>query len=564
VNGLTNFVRTLGLARIAALAGICAALIGFFAFVFLRVSEPPMAPLFGPLAVEDAGAIVSRFEAMGVRYELKGDGGMILVPEDRVLRLRMAMAEEGLPSSRGAGYELFDKQDAFGATSFMQNLNRLRALEGELARTISAIETVASARVHLVTPKRELFASDATEPSASIVIHAKGAGLTRAQVKAIQNLVAAAVEGLKPQRVAIVDTQGELLSSGDSGDPQADMAGTYDERTAAYEARIRTEVEDIVTHVVGPGKARVQIAADIDFNRVTQNFESYDPDGQVVRSTQTVEENSSNNQGQSNEATSVAQNLPDQQQPQNNTPTSTSAEASNRTEETVNYEISKTTKTEITEAGRVKRLSVAVLVDGNYMKDANGGETYKPRSQEELDKIASLVRSAIGFDEKRGDQVSVVNLRFAEPKIPELTEEKEPLFGLGKSDYMRIGETVGLLLVALLTMLFVIRPTLNRLLNPAQPALGGAPGPVPQIANQQVPQLASPVAPSFTQAPPALAHGSAPLALPVSQSNAGSMIDIAQVEGQVKESSVRKVGEIVGKHPDEAMAIVRTWLYQGN
>jgi flagellar M-ring protein FliF len=564
VNGLTNFVRTLGLARIAALAGICAALIGFFAFVFLRVSEPPMAPLFGPLAVEDAGAIVSRLEAMGVRYELKGDGGMILVPEDRVLRLRMAMAEEGLPSSRGAGYELFDKQDAFGATSFMQNLNRLRALEGELARTISAIETVASARVHLVTPKRELFASDATEPSASIVIHAKGAGLTRAQVKAIQNLVAAAVEGLKPQRVAIVDTQGELLSSGDSGDPQADMAGTYDERTAAYEARIRTEVEDIVTHVVGPGKARVQIAADIDFNRVTQNFESYDPDGQVVRSTQTVEENSSNNQGQSNEATSVAQNLPDQQQPQNNTPTSTSAEASNRTEETVNYEISKTTKTEITEAGRVKRLSVAVLVDGNYMKDANGGETYKPRSQEELDKIASLVRSAIGFDEKRGDQVSVVNLRFAEPKIPELTEEKEPLFGLGKSDYMRIGETVGLLLVALLTMLFVIRPTLNRLLNPAQPALGDAPGPVPQIANQQVPQLASPVAPSFTQAPPALAHGSAPLALPVSQSNAGSMIDIAQVEGQVKESSVRKVGEIVGKHPDEAMAIVRTWLYQGN
>jgi flagellar M-ring protein FliF len=553
-------VRTLGVARIAALAGICAALIGFFAFVFLRVSEPPMAPLFGPLAVQDAGAIVSRLEAMGVRYELRGDGGLILVPEDRVLRLRMAMAEEGLPSSRGTGYELFDKQDTFGATSFMQNLNRLRALEGELARTISSIETVASARVHLVIPKRELFASDATDPSASIVIHPKGAGLTRAQVKAIQNLVAAAVEGLKPQRVAIVDTQGELLSSGDNGDPQSDLAGTYDERTAAYEARLRTEVEEIVSRVVGPGKARVQVAADIDFNRVTQNFETYDPDGQVVRSTQTVEESSNNTQGQTSAATSVAQNLPDQQQPQS-TPTTTSSEAANRTEETVNYEISKTTKTEITEAGRVKRLSVAVLVDGRYSKDANGGDVYTPRSQEELDKITALVRSAIGFDEKRGDQLTVVNLRFAEPKIPELTEEKEPLLGLRKSDYMRIGETVGLLLVALLTMLFVVRPMLNRVLNPAQPALGSAPAPL--IAGPQAAQLPQPAS-GGAQAPAALAHGGAPLALPGTQPGPGSMIDIAQVEGQVKESSVRKVGEIVGKHPDEAISIVRNWLYQGS
>lgn len=563
MNGLTNFVRTLGVARIAALAGICAALIGFFAFVFLRVSEPPMAPLFGPLAVEDAGAIVSRLEAMGVPYELKGDGGLILVPEDRVLRLRMAMAEDGLLASRGEGYELFDKQDAFGATSFMQNLNRLRALEGELVRTISAIETVSSARVHLVIPKRELFASDTTEPSASIVIRAKGAGLTGAQVKAIQNLVAAAVEGLKPQRVAIVDTQGELLSRRDSGDPQADMAGTYDERTTAFEARLRTEVEDIVSRIVGPGKARVQIAANIDFNRVTQNFETYDPDGQVVRSTQTIEESSNNNQGQPSDATSVAQNLPDQQQPQTST-TTTSTEASNRTEETVNYEISKTTKTEITEAGRIKRLSVAVLVDGNYGEDANGGEIYKPRPQEELDKIASLVRSAIGFDEKRGDQLSVVNLRFAEPKIPEIAEAKEPLFGLGKSDYMRIGETVGLLLVALLAMLFVVRPMLNRLLNPAQPALGHAPPPTPQLASHQPPQLASPASPAAVHAPPALAQGGTPLALPAGGQGSNQMIDIAQIEGQVKESSVRKVGEIVGKHPDEAMAIVRNWLYQGN
>lgn len=562
MNGLTTFVKTLGVARIAALAGIFAALIGFFAFVILRVSAPPMAPLFGPLAVEDAGAIVSRLEAMDVPYELKGDGGLILVPEDRVLRLRMAMAEDGLPTSRGAGYELFDKQDAFGATSFMQNLNRLRALEGELARTISSIDTVSSARVHLVIPKRELFASDATEPTASIVIHTKGAGLTRPQVKAIQNLAAAAVEGLKPQRVAIVDTQGELLSSSDAGDPQAGVAGSYDERAAAYEARLRTEVEDIVSRVVGPGKARVQVAANIDFNRVTQNFETYDPDGQVVRSTQTIEESSTNSEGQTSEAASVSQNLPDNQQSQDNNPTSTSSEASNRTEETVNYEISKTTKTEITEAGRVKRLSVAVLVDGIYNKDTTGNDVYKPRAQEELDKITALVRSAIGFDEKRGDQVSVVNLRFAEPEIPEMTAEKEPLLGLSKTDYMRIGETVGLLLVSLLTLLFVVRPTLTRLLNPPHPALGGAPG-APQLAPPQMAQLPA-QAPSRTPAQAALPQAPMPASLPPPQSAASSMIDISQIEGQVKESSVRKVGEVVTKHPDEAMSIVRNWLYQGN
>lgn len=562
MNGLTNFVRTLGVARIAALAGIIAALVGFFAFVFLRLSAPPMAPLFGPLPVAEAGAIVSRLEALGVRYELKGDGGLILVPEDRVLRLRMAMAEEGLPSARGAGYELFDKQDAFGATSFMQNLNRLRALEGELARTIASIETVASARVHLVIPKRELFASNATEPSASIVVHTKGAGLARAQVKAIQNLVAAAVEGLKPQRVAIVDTQGELLSSRDGGDPASDVAGAYDERIAAFEARLRTEIEDIVSRVVGPGKARVQVAANIDFNRVTESFETYDPDGQVVRSTQTVEETSSNKEGRMSEAASVAQNLPERQQTQSETPTSTSQEASSRTEETVNYEISKKTKTEITEAGRIKRLSVAVLVDGSYITDAAGGTTYKPRDPDELDKIAALVRSAIGFDEKRGDQVSVVNLRFAEPKMPELEEVKEPFLGLSKSDYMRIGEMVGLVLVALLTLLFIVRPMIGRLLNPSQAALAGAPPP-PQLTGPGAPQISAPAA-QGAGAPPALGQGAAPLALPQAQPGPASMIDIAQVEGQVKESSVRKVGEIVSKHPDEAMSIVRNWLYQGS
>ena len=208
MQSLLEFAKTLGAPRIAAMVTVTAALVGFFAFLILRVTTPQMTPLFTDLTYEDSAAIVKELERQGVQYELRNDGNIVMVPKDRVARLRMALAGDGLPKGGGIGYEIFDKSDALGTTSFVQNVNNLRALEGELARTIRAIDKIAAARVHLVMPERPLFSRDKVEPSASIVLKVRGT-LEAQQVRAIRHLVASAVNGLKPQRVSIVTKPGD-------------------------------------------------------------------------------------------------------------------------------------------------------------------------------------------------------------------------------------------------------------------------------------------------------------------------------------------------------------------
>src|SRR5689334_19084589 len=327
----------------------------------------------------------------------------------------MRLAEGGLPKGGGIGYEIFDKSDALGATSFVQNINHLRAMEGELARTIKAIDRVQAARVHLVLPERPLFSRDKVEPSASIVLRVRGA-LDANQVRSIRHLVASAVNGLKPERVSIVDEAGRLLADGAASD---DAAGAgADERKANFERRLREQVEGILTSVVGPGRARVQLTADFDLNRITQTSDRFDPEGRVVRSSQTREETSSSDSKEGQ--VTVANELPGAQRGAEGA--AAPRDQNRKAEEIVNYEISRTTKTEVIESGRVNRISVAVLVDGVYTKNDKGDAAYQPREKEELDRIAALVRSAIGFDQKRGDQVEVVNLRFADAPATAISE----------------------------------------------------------------------------------------------------------------------------------------------
>ena len=413
MKGLIDFVRTLGAARIAAMGAVTITLVGFFAFLMLRVTAPQMTPLFTDLTFEDSTAIVKELERQGVPYELRNDSSIVMVPKDRVARLRMGLAEGGLPKGGGVGYEIFDKSDALGTTSFVQNINNLRALEGELARTIRGLDRVQAARVHLVMPERPLFSRDKMEPSASIVVKVRGP-LEPQQVRAIRHLVASAVNGLKPQRVSIVDEGGHLLADG-AGDDQNGTEVSADERQVAFEKRLREQIETIVSSVVGPGRARVELTADFDFNRVTQTSDKYDPEGRVVRSSQTREETSASNEGRENQVT-VGNEIPGGNQRQAPAPEAggTPRDQSRKSEEIINYEISKTSKTEVIEGGRVNRISVAVLVDGTYGKNDKGDATYQPRSKEEIDQIGALVRTAIGFDQKRGDQVQVINLRFAE------------------------------------------------------------------------------------------------------------------------------------------------------
>ncbi len=555
MGGFSNLLKSLGLVRLLTLAVVAASLLGFFAYIGMRMTAEPMALLFSDVAPEDAGKMGTTLDAMNVPYELRGNGGMIYVPESQVLKLRVALAAKGLPAGGTVGYEIFDNADALGTTSFLQNINHLRALEGELSRTIRSIDGIEGVRVHLVLPERELFSRDKRDPSASIVLRVRGT-LAIQQVKAIQQLVASAVEGLTPGHVSIIDERGTLLASGVGDDSQSMVTATVDEQRAGYETRLRTHVEDIVSRVVGIDKARVEVTAQMDYNRVTQTSDTFDPNGQVVRSTQSVEDTSLNSDGKQSQAVSVSNNLPNANA--GGDAGTTSKQQSNRNEETVNYEISRTTKTEVLEPGRVKRLSVAVLVDGVYTTGADGKETYAPRSAEEIEKISALVKSAIGFDASRGDNVEVVNLRFAAvPAIDAAPQEAKSFLNLTKADYMRIGEFGVLSILALVAMFFVFRPMLAGLVAGGRRVVA-VPG-AHQGGTQALPNPDSAGQLSGDDISAALMAGSNQ----TSQSIGDDMlIDIAQVAGKVKHSSVRKIGELVAVHPDESISILRSWLHE--
>jgi flagellar M-ring protein FliF len=532
VQGLIEFVKTLGPTRLVAMAAVTAALIGFFALLIMRVTAPMMVPLFTELTIEDSSAIIKDLERQAIPYEIKSDGATILVPKDRVARLRMTFAEGGLPKGGGVGYEIFDKSDTLGSTSFVQNINRLRALEGELARTIRSLDRVMVARVHLVMPDRPLFSRDQAEPSASIVLKVRGQ-LEAQQVRAIQHLVASAVTGLKPTRVSIVDDSGRLLANGAAED--AGVGAAADERKVGFERRLRDQVEAIVSSVVGPGRARVQLSADFDFNRVTETSEKFDPEGRVLRSTQSKEESSgaADPSGQ----VSVANELPGGQ-----ANAGSSRENSKKTDEITNYEVSRTTRTEVVEGGRVSRISVAVLVDGTYAKADNGDVTYQERPKEELDRIAALVRSAIGFDQRRGDLVEVVNLRFADAPALAVNDGGGLLAMLQftKDDIMRAVEFLVMGVLGLVVVLVVVRPLVRRII---EPDLSAAANLVQAIANRTT-----------------TGTGAEPAPVAVTQSETGKMLEIAKISGKLQAETVKQVGELADNHPNETAAIIRDWL----
>jgi flagellar M-ring protein FliF len=544
VNGLFETLKSLGPVRLAALAGVALASIVFFGFLTTQLSSPDMVLLYADLETKDSSQIVTKLEALGVPYELRANGTQILVPSDNVLRLRMSLAEDGLPKGGSVGYEIFDKSEGFGASNFVQNVNLLRALEGELARTIRSMAQVKTARVHLVMPKRELFSRDQLQPSASIAIGTSGPGqLSKTEVAAIQHLVAAAVPGLKPQRISVVDDKGNLLARGTEGtDPQQDAMNNAVEMRRAFEARLSHQIEELLERSVGPGKVRAKVTADMDFDRITTNEEKYDPEGQVVRSTQTVEEKSDSKDGTQDKAVTVQTNLPrvdPTAKPSSGGESSSSSSNSTRTEESVNYEISRIVKQHTREGGVVRRLSVAVLVDGTYASAADGKKTYTPRPEKEMTQLATVVRSAIGYDEKRGDVVDVVNLRFNDETVAAEDVPAASMFDLSKADYMHIGKIAVLAILGILIILFVFRPILRRIFAGVK-LTGKEPEALPAAA------------------------GTPALAAPELDVNAEieKMIDVKQVEGRVRASSIKKIGDIVEKHPDETVAILRNWMYQ--
>jgi flagellar M-ring protein FliF len=543
VAGLIAQLRAFGPVRLGIAGGVGLAVLGFVLWLALRASEPAMAVLYGDLEARDAAAVVAALERARIPHRLAAGGSQILVPEAEVPRARLLLARDGLPAGGSVGWELFDRGDSLTTTPFQQDVNRVRALEGELARTIRGLSGVRSARVHLVLPRREPFQRERPEAQASVVLTMAGAQrLDREGVQAVLHLVATAVPGLRPQNISIVDSRGELLARGGQAVAAGLALASAEELRRAQEARLSRAIEEMLERTVGPGRVRAEAAVEMDFDRVQTTEERFDPDNQVPRSTQSVQESSRSGEPQ---PVTVANQLPGaaaaQQQGQPQT-------QETRQEETTNFEIGRTVRNVVREQPQIRRISVAVLVDGVREPQPDGRPGFRERTPEELARLAGLVRGAIGFDERRGDRVEVVSMRFAD--IEPGAEEPPGLAALllSPAALLRLAETAILALAGLAALLLVGRPMVSR--------LSATLAPRPSLAGAAAGAAALPGAAAGAPALPG-ERGAPQLAGP---EQGEAMVSLAMVEGQMRASSIAKVQQLAEKHPEETLQLMRRWL----
>lgn len=547
MGGFTAALQRFGIGRLAAILGVAAGVAAVLVAVMLRIGQSPDALLYSNLDLKEASEITAALEQAGIKHATRGDGSTIMVNRDEVGEARLLLAGKGLVTSGSVGYEIFDNQSVLGQTEFQQNINAKRATEGELSRTIMSMRGISSARVSIALPERQMFQAEAGEPTAAVVVGLGGRTLTGDQVRAIRNVVASSVPNLKPDRVTVVDDANRTLAAG--AEDEGFSSASAKELKATTEAQLQARIKDIVEGVVGAGAARVQVTAEIDQSRSTTQEQRFDPDGQVVRSTSTNGQESSDTTATPDGAATAAANIPGAPAPA--TAQSGSREVANT--ETTNYEISNTTTTTVKEPGEVRKLSVSVAVDGRWTPPANGNgqPTYAPRTAEEIEQIKRLVAAAAGIDEQRGDKIEVLNVRFNRDASLVAGGEgaKSSLFDFGRQDIMRGIELLVLLVTGVLLIFFVLRPLLK-----AATGQGGAAGPggvsVAQLQTQGVGGMAGAL------------PGQPGQALLGPPSEMDQRLDIARIEGQVKASSVKKVADFVERHPEEATTILRTWVHE--
>lgn len=467
---LQNKITSAGMTKmILAIAGVAAA-IAVTVVVVLWSNQPVYHLLYTNVSAEDAATITEKLKEQKVPYEVR-DGGAIMVPQDRVHELRLMLAGQGLPTGGGVGFEIFDRTQ-LGMTDFVQKLNYRRAMQGELARTISELTEVEHARVHLVVPEKALFSEKKEQASASVVLKLRGGrSLSQNQVQGIVHLVASSVEGLNSQNVTIVDTGGNVLSR-PSEDPYGTHLTNYQtEYQRNLEKSFEERVQSILERAVGAGKVVVRVSSALDFKQVERTEEKYDPDATAVRSEQRMQENSSGSSTTASGVPGVMTNLPGakNENPQAMGGKGGNSSQSNRTQETINYEINKTVNHILEPVGTLKQLSAAVLIDGGYeaVKGADGKETrkYIPRTEEELKKYEEIVKKSIGYNAERGDQVEVVSIPF-ESNIAMNEEEA----GAVKSSLLTAAlpflKYVVAIIAIVLVFLFIVKPLMKTILTP--------------------------------------------------------------------------------------------------
>ncbi len=458
---ITNF-KEMSRVKKAGLGLLAMVVVAGFTTMFIWANKTVFGTAYSGLTGEDAAAVVSVLKTNKIPYKLAGDGTTILVPESMVYDVRLTMAKEGIPKGEGVGYEIFDKPE-FGTTEFVQKINKKRALQGELVKTIKAFEEVKNARVMIVLPKESVFVEEIKKPSASILLELNS-DLNKEQVASIAHLVASSVQDLTPELVTIVDTTGRILFEGKSEEEQAridaeNLADAQYQYKVRFEENLSKRIQTMLERIVGQGKAIVRVTSEMDFSQKSMNQEIYDPferGGEFVRS-------------RKNRAEKIVQLTEDVPIPSTVNPITDenlngqqTKERVNKSDDTYNYEISKQVLATNKPMAELTRLSVAAVIDGVYVykenKDGEKQKVYQPRSAEEMLQFRNIVSRAMGQDEARGDQVSMECFPFA--SISELDQDEPEVTGWKKiqKDY---GRLIANLILVVVLFLLVIRPIIK-------------------------------------------------------------------------------------------------------
>ena len=444
----------LGKVQRIAIVGVTALLFAIFAAFMLWITRPDYRPLYTKLSPEDANRVVNMLQTEKVSYRLEDNGSTVLVPADSVYDMRIKIAGEGNLVGQGIGFEIFDAVQ-MGQTEFVQRINYQRALQGELARTISEFPNVDSARVHLVIPQRSLFIEEQQSPSASVVVRLvdPSAKMSPREIKGMVNLMTMAVEGLDEGHVSITDSNGKVLFAPE--DETTGLNNAHLEYRLKLESSLEQRINELLSPVLGPGKMIAKVNATLDYSQRTIRREIYDPDTSVVRSEQRSEEQQTgraNLEGGSTDVNFRGDGLGG----------SLSSQEGNRESRTINYEINKEEHTIVGQMGEITRLTVAVAVDGTYTKTAEGSWEYTPRSEQELEQIRQLVANAVGFSAERGDTIEVSNMAFGESDVPVEPNAAELLAQFAE----RMGRPLLIAFISFLFLMLVVRPLVLALVRP--------------------------------------------------------------------------------------------------
>lgn len=453
---LQNIWTDRTMAQRVLILGLTVSVVLAFGLMIVWMNKPDYKVLMTNLYPEDANRVVSMLQGGKETYKLMDNGTTIMVPADRVYDLRLKVAGEGGLHGQGIGFEIFDEVQ-IGQTDFVQHINYQRALQGELARTITEFPQVTKSRVHLVLPQKSLFIEDQMPPSASIILQLKDdKSLDATEVQGIVNLVSMAVEGLEPRQITVTDMKGRPLYTPEDDTAGLALSNTQLEYKADMEFTVQRRIMELLGPVVGPDKVIARVNADLDFSQKTIRKEVYDPDGSVVRSETRNEESTAG-------AASLAGGEPDANFRGDGFTGTRTTQDSTRESRTTNYEINKQEENIIAPVGELKRLTVAVIVDGTWEANEETGQmVYVPRSAEELERIQNLIGNAVGFDSVRGDTIEVSNISFGEPEM----YDTESLMRTMLEYAQRLGKPFLNGLLIFLFLVLVVRPVIMALIRP--------------------------------------------------------------------------------------------------